>query len=60
MVMYIIVSSANKRTVDFISSGRSLIYIKKSIGPIMEPCGTPLFTGAQSEKGPLHTTHCVL
>ena len=39
------VSSANSFTVGFMSTDRSLMYIRKKGGPKIDPCGTPAFTG---------------
>ena len=45
-----LVLSANKNiTQNFTSGGRSLIYIRKSKGPRMLPCGTPDRTGSISD-----------
>ena len=35
------VSSANNLTLDFSPSGKSLMKIRKSSGPNIDPCGTP-------------------
>ena len=43
------VSSANNFTVDCKFSERSFMYIRKSNGPKMEPCGTPASTDDQVE-----------
>ena len=45
-------SSANFSTLLDMSSSKSFIYIKKSIGPNIDPCGTPLKTGFQFEISP--------
>jgi hypothetical protein len=47
----ILVSSAKiiGAEVLFINFGKSFIYIRKSRGPRMEPCGTPCLNLAQSE-----------
>jgi hypothetical protein len=37
-----VVSSAKRSEKRFVHFGRSFIYIRKRIGPRMEPCGTPL------------------
>jgi hypothetical protein len=37
-----VVSSANKSENRLVHFGRSFIYIRKRIGPRIEPCGTPL------------------
>ena len=56
-----LVSSANKRTSsDLQASGKSLIYIKKSNGPSMEPCGTPYFIVCQFEDTPFVSTRWIL
>jgi hypothetical protein len=39
-------------------SGKSFTYNKKSIGPKIEPCGTPLVTFIQLEDPPGKTTFC--
>jgi hypothetical protein len=46
------VSSANKMGSEkvFIVGGRSFIYIMKSKGPKIDPCGTPCFTVPHLEK----------
>ena len=49
-------SSANSLTVDSKPSGRSFMYIRKSNGPKIEPCGTPASTDDQFEHWPLRTT----
>ena len=51
-------SSANRRTVEWILSGRSLMYIRKRRGPSTVPCGTPDLTWVQGECSPLTTTLC--
>ena len=38
---YMAVPSAKSLTLDLTCSGRLLMYAKKIIGPIFEPCGTP-------------------
>ena len=43
------VLSANLSTLLDMSSSRSFIYIKNSIGPNTDPCGTPLKTDFQFE-----------
>ena len=42
-------SSANSLAVDSKPSGRSFMYIRKSNGPKIEPCGTPASTDDQFE-----------
>ena len=37
-----------------------LMYSKKSFGPRTDPCGTPLTTGAHSEKLSFTTNRCLL
>ena len=48
-----------RRTVEFLLSGRSLISIRKRMGPSTEPWETPDKTGAGSEQTPSMTTFCV-
>jgi hypothetical protein len=36
-----VVSSAKRRENMFVHFGRSFMFIRKSIGPRIEPCGTP-------------------
>ena len=43
------VSSANNLAFDCNSLGKSLIYIRKSSGPKIDPCGTPARTGVHEE-----------
>ena len=50
------VSSAKSLTEDSKPSGRSLMYIRKSNGPKIEPCGTLASTDDQFEHWPLSTT----
>ena len=45
-------SSANLSTLLDLSSSKSFIYIKNSIGPNADPCGTPLKTYFQFEISP--------
>ena len=40
--------------------GRSLMYITKRSGPIMEPCGTPVVIGRVSEMLSSYVTYCFL
>ena len=49
-------SSANKRVLEMILSGRSFINSRNSKGPSTEPCGTPLTTGTLSEEHPSTVT----
>ena len=53
-----VVSSANNRILDLVLSGRSLIYIKISIGPRTEPWGTPYVTGTVPDFSFSRTTVC--
>ena len=53
-----LVSSANKidvRRVDTLH--KSLTYSKNSVGPRIEPCGTPHVIGKKHESVPLKHTH---
>ena len=50
------VSSANFNTLLVMSSSKSLMYIKNTIGPNTDPCGTPLQTDFQFETSPSTTT----
>ena len=43
-----------------IPSPIEFMYFKNRIGPSTDPCGTPLMTGAHSEKLSLNTTLCFL
>ena len=46
-----LVSSTNNRvSILLVHDGRSFIYIMKSIGPRMLPCGTPEMTGFDVDK----------
>ena len=45
-------SSTNLSTLLDMSSSKSFIYIKNSIGPNTDPCGTPLKTDFQFEISP--------
>ena len=38
------------------SSGRSLMYSRKSVGPGMDPCGNPALTGSSCEGFPSRIT----
>ena len=40
--------------------GRSLIYIMKSKGPSMDPCGTPVVISKVSDLALFLTTYCFL
>ena len=53
-------SSANLSTLLDMSSSKSFIYIKNSIGPNSDPCGTPLKTDFQFEISPSTITLCLL
>ena len=56
-----LVSSANKidvRRVDTLH--KSLTYSKNSVGPRIEPCGTPHVIGKKHESVPLKHTYCFL
>ena len=55
-VLYRTQSSANRRTEDLILSGKSLLKIRKRIGPKTDPWGTPDKTGTGSEAWPSKTT----
>ena len=54
------VSSANLSTLLDMSSSKSFIYIKNSIGPNTDPCGIPLKTDFQFEISPSTITLCLL
>ena len=49
-------SSAKSLNVGSKLSGTSFMYIRKSDGPKIEPCGTPASTDDQFEYWPLSTT----
>ena len=51
-------SSANRRTVEWILLGKSLISIRKRRGPSTVACGTQNLTWVQEECSPLTTTLC--
>ena len=53
----ILVSSANniELAIFFQVNGKSLMYIRKSNGPITEPCGTPCFTCSHVDVNLLFT-----
>lgn len=55
-----VVSSANSRMLDLISLTISLMYIRKSSGPSIEPCGTPAFIAHQLDTLFLRVTLCSL
>ena len=50
------VSSASSLAVDEMPLVRVLMYIKKSKGPQIEPCGTPASTGVHAEVWTFSTT----
>ena len=52
-------SSANRRILDWMFSLMSLMYSKKSIGPRTDPCGTPDVTSVMSDRAPLTETRCL-
>ena len=54
------VSSASIAVLQITSSGRSLIYSRKSVGPRMEPWGTPALTGYSCQNFPSRTTRSCL
>ena len=49
-------SSANRFSVDIMSTDRSLMYIRKKSGPKMDFCGTPYFTSNHCDPWPFSTT----
>ena len=53
---YIVVSSAQIAISQITSSERSLIYSMKSVGPRMEPWGTPALTGYSCGDFPCRIT----
>ena len=57
--MYKLVSSANRRIEPPICLTMSLIKIRKSKGPRIDPCGTPANTSTHFENLPLNTTRCL-
>ena len=57
-MIYKLVSSAKRRTEEFMFLKISFIKIRKSRGPSIEPWGTPAYTDAHSDKAPLRMTHC--
>ena len=52
---YMAISSAKSMTLDLTWSGRSFIYIRKSMDPRAEPCGTPEDTAILSDLSPFKT-----
>ena len=50
------VSSAKSLTLDLTWSGRSFMYIRKSMGPRTEHCGIPEDTAILSDLTPFTTT----
>ena len=58
MARYMAVSSAKSQTLDLTWSGRSFIWVRKSMGPMTESCGTPDDTAILSEFTPFKTTAC--
>ena len=61
MLRYRMQSSAKRRIVLLLaSSGRSLMYIKNSMGPRTVPWGTPERTGWEEDCVPSETTLCDL
>ena len=50
------VLSAKILQVDWMLSGKLLMYIRNKRGPRTEPCGTPDFINSQEEIWPLRTT----
>ena len=59
-MIYKLVSSAKRRIEEFMFLTISFIKMRKSRGPSIEPCGTPAYTDALSDKAPLKMTHCHL
>ena len=51
-LLYIMISYAKTRILDGTVSFMSLMYIKKSICPRTEPCGTPNATSVMSDMAP--------
>ena len=49
-------SSANRFSVDIMSTDRSLMYIRKKSGPKMDSYGTPYFTSNHCDACPFSTT----
>ena len=57
-MIYKLVSSAKRRIEEFMFLTISFIKMRKSRGPSIEPCGTPAYTDAHSDKAPLRMRHC--
>ena len=56
-----LVSSAKWWTIHFLSAlCMSLMYIRKSRGPRIDPCGTPQFISRYFDSKPLDFVHCFL
>ena len=55
-----VVSSAKRDENSLEDSGKSFMYIRNSIGPRIEPCGTPQSIKRGSEEMPLISTYCDL
>ena len=53
---YMAVSSAKSLALDLTWSGRSFMYVNKSMGPRIEPCGTPEDITILSDLTPFETT----
>ena len=60
MGLYSWQSSAKRRASELVTSGRSLMKVKKSSGPRTVPCGTPDNTSAVDEAWPSRRTCCSL
>ena len=54
-----VVSSAKLRTLIFVELLRSLTYIKKRIGPRIEPCGTPQVMFTSGDLVSYHSMYCL-
>ena len=54
------VSSAKRLTFEFKPLGKSLMQIKNSKGPRIDPSGTPALTSAHDECWPFNTTLCFI
>ena len=54
-----ILSTTNILQIDWILSGKSLIYVKKRSGLETDPCGTPERTLSQEKVWLLGTTPCL-
>ena len=52
------ISIENSLALDAKSSDKSFMYIRKSIGPSIEPCGTPASIAAHEEYWLFRTTLC--